>query len=211
MTKLTAKHQSPNIFCKSYSDLEPARNLLVLVPDLEADLTAVTRKVWELADVTGSHIKFLSLCRDSLQEPSAQRRLVTMSAMVNYDNVSAETEVVVGKDWVEIVKLRCQAGDMVVCFEEQRSGLLQKPLSQILRSDLDVPLYILSGLNLQDDPRSTWTARMAAWIGFIAIIIGFFLLQVNIYHLATSWTTTLELLCTAAELWLIWVWNNLFA
>lgn len=211
MTTLTTKHRSLNISCKSHADLEPARNLLVLVPNVEVDLTAVTRKVWELADVTGSHIKFLSLCRGPAQKPSVHRRLVTMSAMVNYDDVSAETEVVIGQDWVGIVKSRYQPGDMVVCFGEQRSGLLKKPLSQILRSDLAVPLYILSGLYLQDNPRSTWMVQTAAWIGFIAIVFSFFLLQVNIYHLATNWTTALELLSTAVEFWLIWVWNSLFS
>jgi hypothetical protein len=210
MTKLNLEHQSLTLFATPRSDTESARRLMVLVPCLEVDLTAVTRRVWELADGTGAHIKFLGLCNDAVQEPSLRRALVTMSAMVNYDNVSAETEVIVGRDWLGAVKSRCHPGDMIVCIEEQRTGLLRKPLSQILQSDLDVPLYILSGLYPQNDSRSNWPARPAAWIGFIAILLGFFVLQIKIVHLANAWTIVLELLSTVVEFCLIWVWNSLF-
>jgi len=210
MNKLTYEHQPLSLPIASQSDLEPACRLIVLIPSLEADLTAVTHRVWELANATGAHIKFLGLCSDMVQELSLRRRLATMTAIVNYDNVSAEAEVISGRDWVEAVKSRWQAGDMVVCCAEQRTGLLQKPLSQILQSDLDVPLYILSGLYPQNDSHSDWLAQAVAWIGFIAIITGFFMLQVKIDHFAKDWTIVLQVLTAAIELWLIWAWNNLF-
>ena len=210
MNKLTYEHQSLALPIASQSDLEPARRLIVLVPSLEVDLTAVTHRVWELANATGAHIKFLSLCNDTVQEPSLRRRLTTMSESVNDGNVSAEAEVIFGRNWVDAVKSRWQTGDMVVCCAEQRAGLLQKPLSQILQSDLDVPLYILSGLYPKNDSRSNWSIRVFAWIGFIAIILGFFMFQVKIDQFAKSWTTVLQVLTTAVEFWLIWVWNNLF-
>ena len=165
--------------------------------------------MWELANTTGAHVKLLGLFNDETQEPSLRRRLVTMCAIVNYGSVSAETEVAFGKDWVDAVKSRWQAGDIVVCFAEQRAGLLQRPLSQILQSDLDIPLYILSGLYPQNDSSSSWLARAAAWIGSIAIIAGFFVLQTRI-SLLTDWSQTiLMLLSTAVEVWAIWIWNSL--
>jgi hypothetical protein len=210
MTRLNYEHQALTIPIASQPDPEPAHRLIVLVPSLEVDLTAVTQRVWELANATGAHIKFISLCNDTLQEPSLRRRLATMSAMVKAGNVSAESEVVAGKNWVEAVKIRKQTGDMVVCCAEQRAGLMQRPLSQILQSDLDMPLYILSGLYPQNDLHSSWLIQTFAWIGFIAIILGFFMLQIKIDQLAKDWTVVLQLLTTAIEFWLIWVWNNLF-
>ena len=209
MSKIT----SPPIFTlfpAPQSALEPARRLIILVPGLEADLTEVTRRVWELADATGAHIKFLGLCNDVMQEPSLRRTLVTMSAMVNYDNVSAETEVIVGRDWLGAVKSRCHPGNMLVCMEEQRTGLLRGPLSRILQSDLDVPLYILSGLYPQKDAHPNWPTRAAAWIGFLAILIGFFILQASITRLAEDWNIVLLLLTIPVEYWMILAWNNLF-
>jgi hypothetical protein len=184
--------------------------LIILVPCLDADLTLVTRRVWELADATGAHIKFLGLCNDTVQEPAVRRTLVTMSAMVNYDNVSADAEVIVGRDWLGAVKTRCHPGDMLVCIEEQRTGLLRGPLSRILQSDLDIPVYILSGLYSQDHSRSLRFARAAAWIGSIAILLGFLILQVKIIQLGEDWIVALELISTAVEFWLIWAWNSLF-
>lgn len=210
MNKLTYEHQSLDLPIASQSDLEPARRLVVLIPSLEVDLTALTHRVWELASVTGAHIKFLSLCGDMVQEPSLRRKLVTMSAIVKDDNVSADAEVIFGRNWVDAVKSRQQQGDMVVCCAEQRAGLLQKPLSQILQSDLDVPLYVLSGLYPQTDARSNWTTQAVAWIGFIVILLGFFTLQVKIDQFAKDWTMILQVLSTIVELWLILVWNNLF-
>lgn len=205
MTNLTIKHQ-PLIVCSSPSH-EAAHRFLVLVSDVDADLT-VTRRVWELAKTTKANIQFLGLCSDALQEPGLRRRLVTMSAMVSCDNVSAETEIIPGKNWLEAVKSRYQPGDMVVCFKEQRAGLLQRPFIQLLQADLDVPLYILSDLNPKGGSSSNWPMLAAAWIGFAAILLGFLFLQIEIYHLATNWATALELLSTAVEFWLIWVWNN---
>ena len=128
---------------------------------------------------------------------------------MNYGSVSAEAEVRFGTDWVDAVKSRQQAGDIVVCFAEQRAGLLQRPLSQILQSDLDIPLYILSGLYPPNDSSSRWLARAAAWIGSIVIIAVFFILQTRI-SLLTNWTQTiLMLFSTAVEVWAIWIWNSL--
>ena len=210
MTRLNYEHPSLTFPSASQSDPEAARRLIVLVPSLEVDLTAVTRRVWELASATGARIKFLSLCSDKLQEPSLRRKLATMSAIVKDGNVCAEAEVVFGRNWAEAVKSRWQAGDMVVCCAEQRAGLWQKPLSQILHSDLDVPLYILSGLYPQNDLSSSWPTQAIAWLGFIVIITGFFMLQVKIDQFAKDLTIVLQLLTTAVEFWLIWVWNNLF-
>ena len=211
MTKLDLELQPLTISYASQPDLGSARRLIVLIPNLEADLTAVIQRVWELANVTGAHIKFLGLCNDAAQEPSLRRSLITMTAIANYDNVSAEAEIMVAKDWVETVKSHWRPGDMVVCFSEQRAGLLQKPLSQILQSDLNIPLYILSGLYPQKDSSSNWLTYVAAWTGFIAIIIGFFVLQTRIDLLTKDWTRTgLLLLSVAFEFWAIQLWNRLF-
>lgn len=210
MTRLNYEHQAFTIPIASQPDPEPAHRLIVLVPSLEVDLIVVTQRVWELANATGAHVKFISLCNDAAQEPSLRRELATMSAIVKDGNISAEAEVVSGRNWVEVVKTRRQAGDIVVCCAEQRAGLMQRPLSQILQSDLDMPLYILTGLYSQNVSHSNRLTQIFAWIGFIAIIAGFFLLQAKIDQLAKDWTTVLQLLTTAIEFWLIWAWNNLF-
>lgn len=213
MTQLNTKHQPLplSLSFASRPDPEPAHNLIVLVPDLEADLTVATHRVWKLANASGAHVKFLGLCNDAAQEPGLRRKLVTMSAIVNYGKVSAEVEVMGGNNWVEVVKSRWQPNDVVVCFDQQRVGLLQKPLSQILRSNLNVPLYILSGLDAHNDPRSNWLVSAAMWLGSALIILGFFILQTRIDLFKKDGIQMVLLLLTVGvEFWAIRLWNSLF-
>jgi hypothetical protein len=186
------------------------RRLIILVP-ADADYTAATRRVWELAHALGCQILFLSLCTDAAQESSLRRQLISMSAMVQDGKVCAEVRVEVGSNWVNAVKPNLQDGDMIVCFAEQRAGLLHRPLSQILNANLNAPVYILSGLYPQDLSRSNWLSQTLGWTGSIGIIIIFFLLQIRIMSLSENWAqTTLLILSVIFEAWLIWVWNSLF-
>jgi hypothetical protein len=193
-----------------HSDHDSARRLIVLIP-VDANDTAATRRVWELAHALECHILFLSLCTDATQESSLRRQLITMSAMVQDGKVCAEVRVEVGSNWVNAVKSNLRDGDMIVCFAEQRAGLLRKPLSQILHANLNTPVYILSGLALQNPSRPNWLSQTLGWIGSIGIIAGSFLLQIRIMSLSENWAqTTFLILSVIVEIWLIWGWNNLF-
>ena len=194
----------------SQPDSEPVRRLIVLVPCLEADLALMTSRIWEMANATGAHVQFVSLYSDPAQEPGLRRALVTMTAVLNSGPVvSAEAEIMMGKDWVEAIQSRWQAGDLVVCDAEQRVGLSRRPLSQILQSGLDIPLYILTGLYPQKDWRQGWLSQTLAWTGSIATMLGFFVLQARLGEFAKGWTTALQLLSIFVEAWLIWAWNRL--
>ena len=210
MTKLAAELQLPSTPYASQPDPGSARRLIVPVTSTEADLPAITRRIWELASINKTHIQFIGLCDDPAQEHSLRRAVVTMSAMVNYEEVSAGVEVVTRKDWVEYIKSQYQPGDLVVCFDGQGTGRSQKPLSQVLQSELNIPLYILAGSYSQKDTHASWKTKITAWAGFIVIILGFFILQVRINHFAEDLTIVLQILAVTVEFWLLWVWNNLF-
>ena len=192
---------------------KPARRLIVLVPDMESDYIPTIRKIWELASAQHARIKFLGLCKDAAKEPGLHRQLITMSALsalVGGDEVSTEAKVEIGMSWVDVVKRNSQTGDMIVCFEEQRAGLLHRPLSQILETSLNFPVYILSGLYPQKS-KSNWLSQVMVWSGFIGIIICFCILQVKIVQLPKDWfQSVLFILSLIPEFWLILVWNNLF-
>jgi hypothetical protein len=192
-------------------NLEAARRLIVLIP-ADSDYNAVTHRVWELANTTGTHIQLLSLCKDAAQEPSLRRGLVTMAALVQDGKISAEAKVEIGTNWVDAVKRNYQTGDMIVCFAEQRVGLLHRPLNQILHSNLNAPVYILSGLYPQNLSRSNWFSQLLAWIGSIGIIAGSSILQIRIISLPQDWAqTTLLIISVMVEIWLIGGWNSLFS
>lgn len=191
-------------------EFDSVRRLLVVVPSREPDPVLMTSRIWEVANATGSRVQFVGLCSDPVEEPGLRRALVTMSAMLNSTPLVAEVETVVGKDWVEAIRSRWQAGDLVVCPADVRIGFSRRTLSQVLQSGLDAPLYVLTGIYPQSDLRPGWQARAAAWTGSIAILLGFFILQARLGDFAGGWTTTLQLLSIPLEAWSIWAWNRLF-
>src|SRR5215212_6492533 len=106
MIKLSTKHEPLTVSYESSSDLKPAHRLIVPILDPETDLTTVIHRVWELANATGSDVKFIGLCNESIQELVFRRTLVTIAAMMNDDHVYADSEIVFGRDWVSALKSR---------------------------------------------------------------------------------------------------------
>ena len=212
MDKIDSNPPSLTLFPASVSGPESACRFIVLVPDLEWEYVPAIHRIWELANAQHARVLLISLCKDSSQELSLRRALVILCAMLQNGKVPVETDVEIGMNWVDVVKRNYRTGDTIVCFAEQRAGLFYRPLSQVLQSNLDIPIYILSGLY---PPRPS-TLRMfplfAMWLGFISIIAGFFLLQIRVVSLPRDWAqTTMLILSVIAELWLIWIWNNLFS
>jgi len=190
-------------------DPEPSHRLMVLI-SADSDYSAATRRIWELANATNLTVQLLGLCRESSQEPTLRRSLVTMSALIRDAKVAVEIEVEIGTNWIEAVRRRYRTGDMVVCMADQQVGMGRRPLSQILESNLRVPVYVLSTLQ-PPQPRSTWLTQAIAWSGLFGIVLGFFLLEVKVTQLPRDWSqTALLILLLIPEFWLIWVWNNLF-
>jgi len=209
MTHIDSIPPSLASFTASLSLLEPAQRLIVLVPDLEWDYIPAIHRIWELANFQPARVLFISLCKDPKQELSLRRALVILSAMVQDGKITVEMNVEIGMNWVDVVKRNYEMGDTVVCFAEQRVGLLHKPLSQILQSNLKIPVYILSGLYRQN---SDWLSQVIVWSGFIGIMIGFYMLQVKIVQIhKDSFQNILLILSIIPELGLIWAWNNLFS
>lgn len=121
-----------SVAAASGPEFDSVRRLLVVVPSREPDLVLMTSRIWEVANASGAHVQFVGLCSDPGEEPGLRRALVTMSAMLNSASLVAEVETIVGKDWVEAILSRWQAGDLVVCPADVRIGLSGRTLSQVL-------------------------------------------------------------------------------
>jgi hypothetical protein len=211
MTQIDSIPPSLNLSPAPVSGPEPVHRLIVLVPELEWDYIPAIHRIWELANAQHARVLLISLCKDPGQELSLRRALVTFCALVQSGKIPVETNVEIGTNWVDVIKRNYRTDDMIVCFAEQRAGFLHKPLSQILESNLNVPVYILSGLYPQKS-NLNWLAQVTAWLGSIGIIIGFFILQVKIIQVPEGWfQNVLLILSLIPEFWLIWVWNSLFS
>ena len=211
MNKLDVSPPTFTVFPASFSDLQPVRRLIVLVPESEVDSALAARKIWELANALESRVEFLGLSKDAEHEPSVRRQVVTLSAMVGDENIPVESKIEIGNDWLNAVKSEWHEGDVIVCYAEHRSGLTRRPLSQILESNLNATVYVLGGFHQEVHMRASWIFNTLAWAGSIAIILGFFWLQSKLGQFSTDWAySTLLYISLIAEAGSIWAWNSLF-
>jgi hypothetical protein len=210
MNKLNVQPQTPS-FPVDYASLpgHPVQHLIVLITeDLDA---AATRRIWEVANASCTDVQLVSLCNDPAQEPGLRRKLVTMASLLHHGRVTADWNIHFGTNWVDVIKQNFQPDDMIVCFAEQRAGILHRPLHQILQSTLENPLYMMSGLYSGDRPQSNWLSETLGWSGSLAILVAACLLQIKIVSLSDEWfQTILLILSVIAEIWLIGAWNHLF-
>ena len=210
MIKLDTSSASLAYPTSSYKDLGYVRCLIVLIPG-EEDCIAMTHRIWKLANAANMHVQLLSLCNDPAEQPRLRRGLVTMASLLQEGNVHAEVKIEFGTSWVEAVKQNSHPGDTIICIAEQRVGLWQRPLSQILQSNVQNPVYILSGLSRQNPSRSNWRSQVMAWLGSLGILVGAFLVQIRIVSMPGDWVQTILLIFSViSEAWLIGNWNSLF-
>jgi hypothetical protein len=171
----------------------------------------VTRRICKLAEETDSTIQLLGLCKNQAQELALRRELVTVAALIQYAKVFAETKVEVGVSWLEAVKCNYQEGDTIVCITELPVGIRRRPLSEILESTLKAPIYILSE-TIPSQTYSNIPSLTIAWLGFLAIIAGFLLLQVKIVQISKDWFQAVMLiLLLIPEFGALWLWNSFFS
>jgi hypothetical protein len=122
------------------------------------------------------------------------------------------TRVVDARAWPEGLPGNTASGDLIVCPAEQRisgAGFRRTALGPVLVERLNVPVYAVDGL--MEQPAAPWLSallRLMAAIAPIAIVAGFFWIQVQIGRVTSGLTNTLLIAVSAlVELGLIVVWS----
>jgi hypothetical protein len=188
---------------------EGFRQLIVLVP-ADADCASVTRRICKLATDTNACIQLLGLYRDEEEELALRRELTMASALIRDARVYVDVTVERGSDWVQAVRPLYHSGDIIVCLTDQSTGIRRKLLSRILESSFNTTIYIFSETPVQKQ-KSKVLSQIVAWSGLIAIIGGFFIVQVDITRMPRDgFQTLLLILVLVPEIWLVQFWNSLF-
>lgn len=189
----------------------PSTGRLLVLVSADADYGSAIPRIWQLATATDRRVQLLGLSKDRTQEFSLRRQLIAMSALLSDGSTTAEARIEFGTSWMDAVQRSYQPGDLLVCFAEQRDGLLHKTLQQVLEAHFDAPVFILSDLHPQRSSTKNVLSGILLWAGLIVLIAGAFLLQTRLMSLPRDWSqTTLLLISVFAEFWLLRAWNNLF-
>ena len=194
--------------------LPAARRLVVLVPDVDLDETALARRIWSLASPNKLSVLYQGVARSPADEPRARRRLATLAALTRDDSIKAGTGLALETDWLGALMPQLCSGDLIVCHAEQKlsswRGTL--PLGGQLCQALQAPVHLLSGFYAGDPAEPAHRlGRVVFWGGAVAILAVAFWLQVQITALPRNWAeSALMALSVVAECGLIGLWNRAF-
>ncbi len=206
------------------SDPAETARLVVVILNTEEE-AALAGRILTLVQPNKLHVLLLGVCSDRAKATELRRKLVTIAAFIrdesrlggadskgNNSGLNVEIEVAQGKGWIAQTKALLRPTDRLACYSEQSVGGRGKPLSDVLSSHFNMPLYVFSGLSASLPAQRNIFSQAASWICPIASIIGFLLLQIRIAGTVYGWAQTVLLLLTIfAEIGLIWIWNSLFA
>jgi hypothetical protein len=156
---------------------------------------------------------FLSVVQSLNEEPCARLQLSDLIALTRGFPVKVESELILGKNWVDAVCEVWQPGDLVICYAGQTismPGGTRYPLSVALSNRLDAPVFALTGLYREPLHRSRTRATEAAWWGIaLALVAAFGVLQIRISQHVMGWANQILLILSVlAEVGLLWIWNQ---
>ncbi len=211
MNKLDENPTALTIAPASFPDFRPVSRLIILVPESLADSAGAARKIWSLAQSLRGDVQLIGLCKDVMGEPSMRRQLIFLSVMVNDGLVAVESKIEFGSNWLKVIKTNWHMGDVIVCFDGHYTGLMHKPVSQLIESNLKLDVYVLEGGVQTRSISLSWLSSVIAWIGSLSILAIFFWLQVQIIKVPETWAqNVLMYISIPIEVGLVWGWNTLF-
>lgn len=205
--------QKDGLFLPDGPDFLRACRLVVCLPAGKVDEAALARRVWQLAASSGLSVLYLALAPKDDQAASLRRWLAELATLSGDRVVHARGEVSREKHWPQALRSVLQPGDLLVCLADHRvrHGLARSTsLGRLLAEKLSRPVYLLGGVAVA--PTSTWWQQikaLRAWAISIAVIVGFFFLQVGIDHSAVRPASTIMLCLSAlAEIYFLMQFNE---
>jgi hypothetical protein len=194
------------------SDIFPMR-LVILVPGQGLEAPALAQWLASPVSLQRPSILFLSVVQSLNEEPCARLQLSDLTALTSGLPVKVESELIMGKNWVDAVCEVWQAGDLVICCAGQTVSVpdaARYPLSAALSNRLDAPMLVVTGLYREPLRRPRTRATEVAWWGVaLALVAAFGVLQAWISQHVMGWAhQILLILSVLAEVGLLWMWNQ---
>ncbi len=193
--------------CVPNASFLPTRRLVVLVPDDDLDEACLARRVWQLAACSCLRVLYLALPPDQPGAVSPQRRMAELAALTSDRSVQAQGVASEASNWRQALENILQPGDLLVCLAGQPAvGRVKRHLllGVQIAETFARPVYLLGNVPLALKQPSSHTREILGWVISIALIAGFFVLQINIDRTALRSVSTLFLcLSVVAEIYLL--------
>ncbi len=189
------------------------RLVMVLFEAEEEALLA--RRIMDLITPRNLAVLLIGVAPNPTGEAQLRRSLARLAGFLREHSSAAgrvEFRIEAGRDWIAGLRTIVRPGDMIGCYSEQTVGVMERPLCDVLSSDIGLPVYAFSGLRAARKHPRKRLSQAASWLASLASIGGFLLLQARIVIAAQGWLQTVLLLMTlGAEVGLLWFVNSLLA
>lgn len=198
------------------SDVSQAnvRRLAMILFEVEEE-ALLARQILEMTGLRNLSVLLIGVALDPTDESRLRRRLARLAGFLR-DQTNSATQVQIrmeaGRDWMGGIRRFLRPDDMLGCYSEQTVGALERPLCDVLSSNMNLPVYAFSGLRSPRQHRRNRLSQAVSWLGSLASLGGFFLIQARIVSQIQGWTqAVLLLLLLFAEAGLLWFLNSLLA
>ncbi len=188
----------------------PGKPRLVVAISAVSDPAALARRILALSPDVTTPVLLAGVTSTWDKEYELRRSLVTVESFLGAQGRRVELWSDSGHGWLGRLAAQCERTDLICCYEELDSTPWKQPLSDVIAGALHMPVRDLT--DLLGRPQSTLRIlpQAAAWLGSVALIAGFGVLQVRVVTEVLGWAQGVLLLLTAgAEISLIWLWNAL--
>ncbi len=193
---------------------EQNSRLIVLLPEsLVGDLD-FAQKIHRMASRTQSDVLYLTLLNDPDQVLSVARGIATMKAVTESNLIKAGSVQVPRSHWFEKLQQVCLPDDTIVCHSEQtvKLGLFQtQPTAEYLTQIQTNPVVTVEGFyHPQQTFLKSWLRGMLFWLGAVAIVVGFTLLELQADLAFPGFAHKLVLAAILLiEFGAIWFWSQI--
>ncbi len=190
------------------------QRLIVLVPESLAGNADLVKKIYWMALRDHSDVFYLALVDEEETQLTVTRGLATMKALTAHPEICVGSKIVTSQRLVSTLCDLHQPGDVIVCHEGQfaRDGFLNAiPIQDLLASALQAPTITVSGFYRPWRALTRrWLLGLVFWLGCLAILAGFGVLEFQVNRLMPGLTgTLLVMFLLAGEFAAFWAWNHL--
>jgi hypothetical protein len=190
----------------------PAGRLIVVVTEGDREQLDSSSLIWGWAIETHSNVLLVGLLMHEETESLLRRHLVSLAAAVHDNRVLAEIHIEPWQAWIDGVKAVWRPGDQLACYEGQDGNESSQSLADILRSTFDAPVHLLPATIEMPRGQRSGIGNAVSLSGSIAVLAGFFFLQVRIVEWLHNWAQTALLAgSVVVEFGLVWIWDALTA
>jgi hypothetical protein len=123
--------------------LSNAKRLIVLVPDLNVDETALGRRIWDIAKPARIDVMYLCVVRHWGDELQATHKLAQLLSITNDPMFRTEILVKAEISWFKAIREIQRPGDLIICDSSlvlPRRIFWRKPFTRVLSTRLQIPV-----------------------------------------------------------------------